>query len=104
MFAILKSGGKQYRVSEGTLFQVEKLEAQEGASVTFNEVLLVGDGQNIKVGAPFLVGATITAELVEQKRDKKVLVFKKTRRHNYRRKAGHRQNLSVLKVTKIMMA
>ena len=94
-FAIFQTGGKQYRVTEGDIVKVEKLNAT--GSVTFDQVLMVGD----KVGTPFVDGAKIVADVIEQKRDDKVLVFKKKRRQNYRRTAGHRQFITVLKIKSI---
>jgi large subunit ribosomal protein L21 len=93
--AIFQTGGKQYRVSEGDIVKVEKLNAT--GSVEFDQVLMVGD----KVGTPFIAGAKIVADVIEQKRDDKVLVFKKKRRQNYRRTAGHRQYITVLKIKSI---
>lgn len=93
--AVFQTGGKQYRVTEGDIIKVEKLNAT--GSVTFDQVLMVGD----KVGTPFIDGASIVADVVEQKRDSKVLVFKKKRRQNYRRTAGHRQFITVLKIKSI---
>lgn len=93
--AIFQTGGKQYRVVEGDIIKVEKLDAT--GSVTFDQVLMVGD----KVGTPFVNGASVVAEVIEQKRDDKVLVFKKKRRQNYRRTAGHRQFITVLKIKSI---
>jgi large subunit ribosomal protein L21 len=104
MFAVIKTGGKQYRVSEGSIVRTEKIEAPEGGVIDLNTVLMISDGADIKIGSPFLSGARVTAEILEQKRDKKVLVFKKIRRHNYRRKNGHRQNLSILKIKEIVLA
>ena len=94
-FAIFQTGGKQYRVTEGDIVKVEKLNAT--GSVEFDQVLMVGD----KVGNPFVEGAKVVADIVEQTRDDKVLVFKKKRRQNYRRTAGHRQYISVLKIKSI---
>ncbi|MCK0068288.1 MULTISPECIES: 50S ribosomal protein L21 [Kordiimonas] len=101
MFAIVKTGGKQYRVTEGDVVKVEKLDGEVGKSITLDEVLMVGDDKGVKVGEPLVKGANVTAEVLEQKKDKKVTVFKKKRRHNYRRKVGHRQEVTVLRVTKI---
>ncbi len=97
MFAIIKTGGKQYRVNEGDLLQVEKLEGDVGASVTFDQILATGD----KIGAPLVDGASVTAEIVAQGRDRKVIVFKKRRRQNSRRKNGHRQYVTTVKITAI---
>ena len=94
-FAIFQTGCKQYRVTEGDIIKVEKLNAT--GSVEFDQVLMVGD----KVGTPFIAGAKIVADVIEQKRDDKVLVFKKKRRQNYRRTAGHRQFVTVLKIKSI---
>ena len=94
-FAIFQTGGKQYRVAQGDIIKVEKLNAT--GTVEFDQVLMVGD----KVGTPFLDGAKIVAEVVEQKRADKILVFKKKRRQNYRRTKGHRQYITVLKITDI---
>ncbi len=94
-FAIFQTGGKQYRVQAGDIVKVEKLNAE--GKVEFDQVLMVGD----KVGAPFVEGAKVVAEVLEQKRTDKVLVFKKKRRQNYRRTHGHRQYITVLKITEI---
>lgn len=95
LYAIFQTGGKQYRVTEGDIVKVEKLDA--AGSVTFDQVLMVGD----KVGTPFVDGAKVVADVIEQKREDKVLVFKKKRRQNYRRTAGHRQSITVLKIKSI---
>ena len=94
-FAIFQTGGKQYRVQTGDVIKVEKLNGE--GKVEFDQVLMIGD----KVGTPYISGAKVVAEIVEQKRDDKVLVFKKKRRQNYRRTRGHRQYLTVLKITDI---
>ena len=104
MFAVVKTGGKQYRVTEGDVITVEKLAGEAGKSVKLDEVLMVGDDKGVKVGEPIVKGATVTAEVLDQKKDKKIVVFKKKRRHNYRRKKGHRQEITVLRVTKIAKA
>ena len=101
MFAIVRTGGKQYRVVPGGLIRVEKLAAEPGASVTLDEVLMVADGEATRTGAPTLAGAAVTAEVVAQERDDTVIIFKKKRRHNYRRKNGHRQAHTVLRITGI---
>ena len=101
MFAVVKTGGKQYRVAEGDVIKVEKLEGEAGKNVTLDEVLMIGDEKGVKVGEPLLEGANVTAEVLEQKKDKKITVFKKKRRHNYRRKKGHRQEITVLRVKAI---
>ena len=98
MFAVIQTGGKQYRVSQGDKLRVEKLPGDVGASVTFDKVLLVG-GDQVKVGTPLVTGATVSAQIVAQGRDKKLIVFKFRRRKNYRRKNGHRQPFTELKIT-----
>ncbi|MEN8723367.1 MAG: 50S ribosomal protein L21 [Alphaproteobacteria bacterium] len=101
MFAVIKTGGKQYRVAENQVLRVEKLLAEAGETVTFDQVLMVGEGEGVKVGSPTVKGAKVTAEVLEQIKDKKVIIFKKRRRHNSRRKNGHRQQLTVLRIKKI---
>jgi len=101
MFAVIRTGGKQYRVAENDVIRIEKLDAEAGSEVVFNEVLMVGGNGQSKVGAPLVDGATVKAELVEQMRDRKVIIFKKRRRQNSRRKNGHRQHLSVVRITGI---
>ncbi len=102
MYAVVKTGGKQYRVAKDDLIRVEKLEGEDGDQVVLDEVLLVGEGTDVTVGAPLVDGASVAAEIREQMRDKKIVVFKKRRRQNYRRKKGHRQYLTVLKITDIL--
>lgn len=101
MFAVIKTGGKQYRVSADDVIVVEKLIGDAGAAVTFSDVLLVGEGETVKVGAPTVAGAKVTATIVDQRKGEKVKVFKKKRRNTYRRKRGHRQHESVVKITAI---
>jgi large subunit ribosomal protein L21 len=101
MYAVIKTGGKQYRVAAGDLIKVEKLEGEAGAAVTFNEVLMLGDEAGAVVGAPLVDGATVEATLIETRKGEKVRIFKKTRRQGYRRTNGHRQIESVLRVTAI---
>jgi large subunit ribosomal protein L21 len=100
MYAVIKTGGKQYRVSEGGHLRVEKLPGNVGDKLEFPEVLLLG-GDKLKVGAPFVSGAKVTAEIVAQGRDRKVIIFKIRRRKRYRRRAGHRQPFTELKITGI---
>lgn len=102
MFAVIKSGGKQYTVAADDVLKVEKLEAEAGSSVTFEEVLVVGNGTDTTIGAPTVEGASVVAEVVEQGRDRKVIVFKKRRRQNSRRRNGHRQSYTLVKVTDIL--
>lgn len=98
MYAVIKTGGKQYRVSEGDRLRVEKLAGDVGDKLEFNDVLMVG-GDKVAVGTPFVSGAKVNAEIVGQGRSKKVIVFKIKRRKGYRRKHGHRQAFTELKVT-----
>lgn len=104
MFAIIRTGGKQYKVAKDTYLQVEKLDAEVGAKIQLSEVLMVSDGSKTTVGAPVIEGAVVTAEILEQGRGEKVIIFKKRRRQNYRRKNGHRQLLTTIKITDIKAA
>ncbi len=97
MFAVIKTGGKQYKVTKDSVIVIERVAGQAGEKVNFNEVLMV-DGQ---VGSPFVNGASVVGEIVKQTRGERVIVFKKHRRHGYRRKNGHKQNLSVVKIADI---
>lgn len=97
MFAIVRTGGKQYRVAAGDKIAVEKLAGEAGETVTLGDVLLAGDGGEVKSAE----GVVVSAEIIAQARGEKVIVFKKRRRHNYRRKNGHRQSLTLLKITAI---
>ncbi|MBW8815186.1 MAG: 50S ribosomal protein L21 [Caulobacterales bacterium] len=101
MYAVIKTGGKQYRVSPGDLLVVEKLDGEPGAAVAFGDVLMLGDGEAVTVGAPTVDGASVAATLIETRKGEKVKIFKKIRRQGYRRTQGHRQAESVLRVTGI---
>jgi large subunit ribosomal protein L21 len=101
MYAVIQTGGKQYRVEPSALVRVEKLEAEVGTRIEFDQVLLLADGENVRVGTPFVPGAAVAAEIVEHFRDRKIVIFKYRRRKNYRRKAGHRQPYTALRVTEI---
>ena len=101
MFAVIKTGGKQYTVRKDDVLEVEKLEGGAGDKIAFAEVLMVGGKGKPKIGAPLLAGASVSAEVVEQTRGDKIVVFKKKRRKNYRRKAGHRQQLTRVRITAI---
>ena len=102
MYAVIESGGKQYKVSEGTVLKVEKLEAAAGDRLSIDKVLMVNDENgNVKVGNPLVNNARVEVEVMEQGRDKKVVVFKYKRRKNYRKKQGHRQPFTRIKVLKI---
>lgn len=100
MYAVIKTGGKQYKVSAGDLLKVEKLDGAVGETIELNEVLMVG-GDEVKIGTPLLPDAKVSAQIVEQGKDKKILVFKSKRRKNTRKKYGHRQPLTRLKITNI---
>lgn len=101
MFAVIKTGGKQYRVMENEEIRVELLNAEAGSKIEITDVLMVGSDAGVKVGAPVVEGASVSAEVVTHDRNDKILVFKKKRRHNYRRTKGHRQHQTVLKITGI---
>jgi large subunit ribosomal protein L21 len=101
MYAVIKTGGKQYRVKAGDLLVVEKLDGEPGANVAFGEVLMLGEGDAVTVGAPTVDGASVSATLIETRKGEKVKIFKKIRRQGYRRTRGHRQTESVLRVTAI---
>jgi large subunit ribosomal protein L21 len=98
MYAVIKTGGKQYRVSEGDRLRVEKLPGDAGSSITFDEVLMIG-GEKVAIGKPTVAGAKVTAKIVTQDRAKKVVIFKFRRRKNYRRKRGHRQPFTEIQIT-----
>ena len=100
MFAVIKTGGKQYRVAADETLQIEKLAGDAGDSVTFSDVLMLG-GEEPRVGAPLVAGAAVLAEIVEHKRGRKVIIFKKRRRQNSRRRNGHRQDFTVVRITEI---
>ena len=97
MYAVITTGGKQYKVASGDVIKVEKLAGDEGSEVIFNEVLALGDN----VGKPLVAGASVKATILKQAKADKVIVFKKKRRQNYRRKNGHRQNITIVKIAEI---
>jgi large subunit ribosomal protein L21 len=101
MFAVIRTGGKQYRVAKNDVITVEKLTAEPGVTIELSEVLMVGEGAEVATGNPLLNGASVSATVVEQTRAAKIIVFKKKRRHNYRRKNGHRQHQTVLRITEV---
>ena len=101
MFAVIRCGGKQYKVAKDDVIAVERLAAQVGASVDLDQVLMVGEGEGARVGTPVLAGASVKARVLEQTRGPKIIVFKKKRRKGYRRTQGHRQELTVLRITDI---
>lgn len=105
MFAIVETGGKQYTVKQGDVLRFEKLAGEKGETITLGNVLLVSDeDKNIAVGAPSVKGATVSAEILGQDRNDKVIIFKKKRRQNYRRKNGHRQQVTVVRIKEIKAA
>lgn len=103
MYAVIKTGGKQYRVTTNDVIEVEKLDGEPGDMLTFDQVLMVG-GDAPRIGAPLVDGASVKAEVLEQGRGPKIIIFKKKRRKNHRRRKGHRQHLTVLRVRDIEVA
>ena len=106
MYAVIATGGKQYRVQPGETIRIEKLSNETGSTletgpVTFDQVLLVADGENVTIGAPVVMGATVSAEVMGSGRGEKLLIFKYRRRKGYRRKTGHRQSFTAVKITAI---
>ena len=101
MYAIIETGGKQYKVSEGDVVFVEKLDVEAGAAVTIDKVLVVANGNDIKVGTPFVEGATVEASAVKNGKDKKIIVYKYKAKKGYHKKQGHRQPYTKLEITKI---
>ena len=101
MYAVFKTGGKQYRASKGDTLKIEKLDAAEGDSIEFDQVFMVGEGDNVKVGAPLVSGSKVKAKVLIQAKDKKVDVIKFRRRQNYRRTMGHRQWFTLVEITGI---
>jgi len=98
MYAVVKTGGKQYKVTKGEVIKVEKLDAEVGSEVDLQDVLMVIDGDSIRVGSPILENATVKAKVLEHGKDKKVIVFKKKRRKGYKKKRGHRQHFTTLEI------
>lgn len=102
MFAVIKTGGKQYKVTKDFVFGIEQIEGEPGSKIEFSDVLMIGEASKPSIiGSPVVKGAKVTAEIVSHMRDAKILVFKKKRRQNYRRKQGHRQNFTQVKVLDI---
>jgi large subunit ribosomal protein L21 len=101
MYAVIRTGGKQYRVAKDDVISVEKLAGEPGSTVSLSDVLMVGEGEEATTGTPLVAGAAVSATVVEHKRGDKVIIFKKKRRHNYRRKNGHRQAITVLRIDAI---
>ena len=98
MYAVIKTGGKQYRVVAGEKIKVEQIPAEVGAEITLDQVLMVGEGESVKVGAPIIAGATVTAKVIAQGRHPKVTIFKMRRRKHYRKSQGHRQNYTEIEI------
>jgi large subunit ribosomal protein L21 len=101
MFAVIRTGGKQYKVAKDEVITVEKLAGEPGETIELDEVLMIGDGATVSAGAPLVAGASVSATLVEHRLGDKIIIFKKQKRKNYRRKRGHRQPQTVLRVTEI---
>jgi large subunit ribosomal protein L21 len=104
MFAVIKTGGKQYKVQKDDKIKVAKLDAKEGDIINLGEVLFFNDGKKATLGEPLIKGSSVMAKVLRQTRDKKVIIFKKKRRQNYRRKNGHRQDISIIQITDIKAA
>jgi large subunit ribosomal protein L21 len=101
MYAVVNTGGKQYKVQKGETLRIEKIPGEVGSSVTFDKVLMVADGENIRVGQPVLENVAVQAQIVEQDKAKKILIFKYKRRKRYRRKNGHRQPFTAIRINGI---
>ena len=101
MFAVIKTGGKQYRVAPDDVIRIERISGESGDKISFNDILMLDDDGNTAVGTPLVDGAKVIGTLVEQTRGEKIIVFKKKRRKTYRRRNGHRQDLSVVRITEI---
>lgn len=101
MYAVIQTGGKQYKVNEGEVLKVEKLAGEAGDKIALEQVLLISDGEAVRIGSPVITGARVTAEVIEQGRNRKITVYKYKKRKNYRRKQGHRQAFTKIKIEKI---
>ena len=101
MYAVFKTGGKQYRATTGDVIKVEKIEAEKGATLELDQVLMVGEGEDVKIGAPFLEGGKVTVTVLDHGRREKIIVIKFKRRKNYRRQMGHRQYFTQIEITGI---
>ena len=101
MYAVIKTGSKQHKVTEGEILSVEKLDGEKGTEVIFNEVLMVSSESGIKIGKPYVEGAKVYGEIIEQKKGPKIQVFKKKRRKGFHKKTGHRQELTSMKIKRI---
>ncbi len=101
MYAVIGSGGKQYKVQEGDVLHVEKIDGDVGSEISFDKILMFSDGENVQIGAPTLNDVTVTGQIVEQAKEKKIIVFKYKKRKRFRRKQGHRQFFTAVKIDKI---
>ncbi len=101
MYAVIQTGGKQYRVAPGDILKIEKLDGNVGDSIAFDKVLLASDGENVNLGKPYLDGTKVYGKITRQARGKKVIIFKYKRRKNYRKKQGHRQSFTLIKIDNI---
>ena len=101
MYAVIKTGGKQHKVSQGDVISIEKIDGSKGETVVFNEVLMVSSGEDVKVGTPFLKGARVEGEIIDQTKADKINVFKMKRRKGFKKKTGHRQKLTRMKIKEI---
>lgn len=101
MYAVIETGGKQYRVQEGDVITVEKLDVEAGEKITFDKVLLISDGETIKVGAPFVTSCNVAGTVVEHGKGQKVIIFKYKAKKDYRKKQGHRQPYTMIKIEKV---
>jgi large subunit ribosomal protein L21 len=104
MYAVIRTGGKQYKVAENDVLAIERLDGEKEGELSFSNVLALHDGKDIQIGAPFIEGAVVTADILDQSRADKIIVFKKKRRQGYRRKKGHRQLETVIRITGILAA
>ena len=103
MYAVFRTGGKQFRAEPGRRLLIPVLAAEPGETVTFEDVLVAGDGEKVSIGLPLVSGASVTAEVLRHGRDKKVIIFKRKRRKNYRKKQGHRQGFTEIRVAEVVM-
>ncbi len=104
MFAVIRTGGKQFKVIKKETLRVPKMDVEEGKTINIDDVLMLSDGKDIKVGTPTISGAKVSIKVLEHIRDKKIVIFKKKRRQNYRRTKGHRQDMTVIEITDIKAA
>lgn len=103
MYAVIKTGAKQYKVTEGDVLSIEKITGEKGDEITFSEILMVSDDNEVKIGKPFVDGAKVIGKIISQKKGPKLIVYHMKRRKGFHKKTGHRQNLTNMKITKISM-